>query len=340
MAVEPFDVFYFEPPEKVPTHTYKSVNERTGKIETTVRIDWDWYEREITARARELGYNAVVLHTTAYWHRKWGLRGFNGIHRTDADDIAEVYFQADRLEEFKRLFLHEFGHFGERRTNGGNNVPTVGCGSTYSSQVHKADYCDKDLVSFWASLDFSKWKSVHNKAIQDALQALSLISQVLVLMKIIKDRAVYPIRTEFFLNRVSRRFGLSDPARRSGIHNGLDLAVPVGTPIVAPRDGEVYQCFSWHQSMGNAIYFKGSFKDEEYYIRFLHLLKPGVQGRYKKGDVIGFTGNTGDSTGPHLHVEVWRVPIDTKILYKESSVRQYLVDPFKFFRYHVDDVIV
>jgi len=103
-----------------------------------------------------------------------------------------------------------------------------------------------------------------------------------------------------------RGFGLhTDPFtgyRRP--HHGLDIANNVGTPVVATADGKVSSAAKVGR-MGNMIVIKHGYG---FMTRYGHLskfaVKPGQ--KVKRGDIIGYMGNTGYSTGPHLHYETWR----------------------------------
>jgi murein DD-endopeptidase MepM/ murein hydrolase activator NlpD len=116
-----------------------------------------------------------------------------------------------------------------------------------------------------------------------------------------------PIRGKPIL---SSRFGWrQDPLTgQRSFHEGLDLAVPVGTPIYAPaaglvelvhRDGVGPGRFN-----GNAVFLRTA--DGRRWA-FLHLssvaLSPGS--RVRAGALLGLSGSTGRSTGPHLHIQVW-----------------------------------
>lgn len=86
------------------------------------------------------------------------------------------------------------------------------------------------------------------------------------------------------------------------MHKGLDLAVASGTPVYAPADGVVEKA-SWFGSYGNFIELAHGGNMET---RYGHLSGYNVvAGQHvHKGDVIGYVGSTGRSTGPHLHYEV------------------------------------
>jgi murein DD-endopeptidase len=85
-------------------------------------------------------------------------------------------------------------------------------------------------------------------------------------------------------------------------HNGTDFAMPIGTPITAPANGRVERVGN-HHAAGRCIVVR---HDNGYRTRYLHLSQPLVsQGeRVTMGDRIALSGNTGRSTGPHLHYEV------------------------------------
>jgi murein DD-endopeptidase MepM/ murein hydrolase activator NlpD len=99
---------------------------------------------------------------------------------------------------------------------------------------------------------------------------------------------------------VSSKFGFRTSVGKPHNHNGTDFAVPVGTPVKSPQDGVVINT-GGGDGRGNYIEVKSSGVVH----KFFHLSKIQVsQGQQvKQGQVIGLTGNTGHSTGPHLHWE-------------------------------------
>jgi murein DD-endopeptidase MepM/ murein hydrolase activator NlpD len=104
----------------------------------------------------------------------------------------------------------------------------------------------------------------------------------------------------------------------SGWHAGLDLACKVGTPIVAVGDGEVVSCYlppkrgrGGDRTFGGMIVLRTTYRGIPVYVRYGHLSAVWVrEGQtYQAGDVIGLSGSTGVSTGPHLHFEVLLDPL-------------------------------
>lgn len=106
--------------------------------------------------------------------------------------------------------------------------------------------------------------------------------------------------------RVSSNFNprrLNPVTGRVAPHRGVDFAVPVGTPVLAVGDGEVVMAKNGGAA-GNYVAIRHG---RQYMTRYMHLrkllVKPGQ--KVKRGDRIALSGNTGRSTGPHLHFEMW-----------------------------------
>lgn len=104
--------------------------------------------------------------------------------------------------------------------------------------------------------------------------------------------------------RLTSGFGMRDHPilRRRARHNGVDLAAPSGTPVYATADGTV-EMAQRYSSYGNYVQIDHGSEIET---RYAHLSSYTVSaGEYVQiGDLIGYVGSTGRSTGPHLHYEV------------------------------------
>ncbi len=88
------------------------------------------------------------------------------------------------------------------------------------------------------------------------------------------------------------------------MHRGTDFAAPLGTPIMASGDGKVIRA-RWCGGGGNCVKIKHNSTYSTVYAhmsKFARGVKEGV--RVKQGQIIGYVGSTGLSTGPHLHYEV------------------------------------
>lgn len=98
-------------------------------------------------------------------------------------------------------------------------------------------------------------------------------------------------------------------------HEGMDFTAPVGTDIFATGNGTVTYA-GWRQGYGETVEIDHGFN---YATRYAHCSKLLVRvgQKVKRGDVIALVGNTGKSTGPHVHYEVHYLgrPIDPRNYY-------------------------
>ncbi|MGC7559454.1 murein DD-endopeptidase MepM [Pasteurella sp. PK-2025] len=117
-----------------------------------------------------------------------------------------------------------------------------------------------------------------------------------------KGFARYPLQRQA---RVSSHF---NPYRRHPItgriapHKGVDFAMPIGTPVIAPADGVVEKVAYQANGAGRYLVIRHG---REYQTVYMHLSRPLVSAgqTIKRGQRIALSGNTGRSTGPHLHYE-------------------------------------
>ena len=88
------------------------------------------------------------------------------------------------------------------------------------------------------------------------------------------------------------------------MHKGTDFAAPLGTPIMASGDGVIVKA-GWCGGGGNCVKIR---HNKTYQTVYAHMSKfaSGMKKnlRVKQGQIIGYVGSTGKSTGPHLHYEV------------------------------------
>ncbi len=116
--------------------------------------------------------------------------------------------------------------------------------------------------------------------------------------------AIQPVRNKD-LTRMASGFGWrSDPFTKARkMHWGMDFSAPRGTPIYAPGDGKVIRADNRSSGYGKHIRIDHGYGYKSLYA---HLSRYNVRRgqNVKRGDLIGFVGNTGRSQGPHLHYEV------------------------------------
>ncbi len=116
------------------------------------------------------------------------------------------------------------------------------------------------------------------------------------------------LRSPLSVTRVTSNFGrrVHPITGDSRMHRGVDYGAPVGTPVQAVADGRVHFA-GWRGGYGNLLILRHS---GGYETRYAHLNSFGSgirQGaRVRQGQVVAQSGNTGNTTGPHLHYEMLR----------------------------------
>jgi murein DD-endopeptidase MepM/ murein hydrolase activator NlpD len=116
--------------------------------------------------------------------------------------------------------------------------------------------------------------------------------------------AIQPVSNKD-LNRVASGFGYRiDPVYKTmKMHAGLDFAAPQGTPIYATADGTVSTAGNTGNGYGNHVIINHGYGYETLYGHMVRVKARNGQA-VKRGEVIGWVGSTGKSTGPHCHYEV------------------------------------
>jgi murein DD-endopeptidase MepM/ murein hydrolase activator NlpD len=129
--------------------------------------------------------------------------------------------------------------------------------------------------------------------------------------------AIQPVSNKQ-LNRIASGFGMRiDPVYGTPrMHKGLDFTAPQGTPIYATGNGVVKESGLSDGGFGNHVVINHGYGYETLYGHMVRV-KARVGQRIKRGEVIGWVGSTGKSTGPHCHYEV--------------HINNHEVDPVYFF---------
>lgn len=138
--------------------------------------------------------------------------------------------------------------------------------------------------------------------------------------------AIFPLKgTE--IKYISSYFGYRpDPIYKiEKFHSGIDFSAQMGTEAYATGDGVVYDVEKGHWGYGNMVTIDHGFG---YKTRYAHLQKAAVRKgqKVKRGQLIGYIGNTGKTTGVHLHYEVLKnnVQIDPiNFFYNDLTPDEY-----------------
>jgi murein DD-endopeptidase MepM/ murein hydrolase activator NlpD len=138
--------------------------------------------------------------------------------------------------------------------------------------------------------------------------------------------AIQPVSNKD-LSRIASGFGYRiDPVyKTTKFHAGLDFAAPQGTPIYATANGTVETAGNTGNGYGNHVVINNGYGYETLFGHMFKVkVKPGQ--KVKRGEVIGWVGSTGKSTGPHCHYEIHRNgdPVDpVYYFYNDITPEQY-----------------
>lgn len=162
----------------------------------------------------------------------------------------------------------------------------------------------------------------NSEIVKDATQRLDIIQKQMVIQSKSLDEiailaeekqkllasipAIQPVRNAD-LTRMASGFGWrSDPFTKARkMHRGMDFTAPRGVPVYATGDGVVKRADNRSSGFGKHIRIEHGYG---FLTIYAHLSKYNVSKgqKVKRGDLIGFVGNTGRSEAPHLHYEVWK----------------------------------
>ena len=134
---------------------------------------------------------------------------------------------------------------------------------------------------------------------------------------------------------ITQKFGKTEAGKKlyaNGTHNGVDFRASIGTPVKAMANGVIagtgdtdLQCDG--VSLGRFVFIK---YDDGLANAFGHLslIKTKMGDRVNRGEIVGYSGNTGYSTGPHLHVSVYaKDAVELKTVPSKSCPGRVLTQP-------------
>ena len=180
------------------------------------------------------------------------------------------------------------------------SVRELGIGGVLVNKNAKIDYLLPDFTSTISSLELdidaltrkvklelSSYEDIYDKVLENTDRIKSIPT-------------IRPVNGGYLNAGFGYRIDPFDRVNR--FHYGQDIAVNTGAPIYAPADG-IVKMARYMGGFGKSLKIDHGFGYTTFYA---HLSKFNVRNgkRIKRGDLIGYSGNTGRSTGPHLHYEV------------------------------------
>lgn len=128
--------------------------------------------------------------------------------------------------------------------------------------------------------------------------------------------------------RITNPYGKPNSRYAAGVHTGIDYGCRVGTRVGSIANGKVLKIFV-NKSYGRVVVVRSKKCGKFYQNWYCHLSAPKVREgqRVKKGQLIALSGNTGNSTGPHLHLETRVRPYR----YRDHTKNPFIKDKKAFF---------
>jgi murein DD-endopeptidase MepM/ murein hydrolase activator NlpD len=216
-----------------------------------------------------------------------------------SSEIEDIDGRLKRMDEYKKRILVAVG------LTSPNALKEVGSGGP-----EQIGNLNSDIEFPNRSMDLSAEKA-KNGLVEQVNDAGSIAKRIEKSLKFVQDHisdqkirlahtpSLWPTRGYLTDSYGNRRNPITGKAQ---FHYGQDISTQLGNPIIATADG--YVLIAENQGvLGNLIHIDHGFG---YQTRYGHLSKIKIKegDRVKRGDVIGYVGNTGRSTAPHVHYEV------------------------------------
>jgi murein DD-endopeptidase MepM/ murein hydrolase activator NlpD len=228
----------------------------------------------------------------------------NQLRQQTQEQKSKIHFFVSKIEDLEKQLskLKDFDHRIRIIANlekGQETSLFMGMGGPSPSDVRERLKAVNDEMGLTQQMKTDIERLESEATSQE--QSLSELEKLLQSKKemLIHTPSIWPVH-----GWVTSGFGFrTDPfTELNRMHEGLDIANQIGTPVIAPADGIVSNT-GRDSFYGNAVVISHGFGMAT---RFLHLSKILVRAgqRVKRGDKIAEVGNTGRSTGPHLHYEV------------------------------------
>lgn len=123
--------------------------------------------------------------------------------------------------------------------------------------------------------------------------------------------------------RISSPFGkrVHPVTKKITFHNGIDIVCKEGTPILADGEGIVIVSKCDNQGVDKGLGYYMDVQYNGYCLRYAHLKQLGlpVKTKVTAKQIIGYSGNTGSSTGAHLHFELRKGKYDSNYLKRDAD---------------------
>lgn len=273
---------------KADTYTFFVASNRKGTLR---KISVPVYVLHLLALLAVVGSITVVAAAGSYTHMLWKVGNYNALRRQQ-DTLKHNYQQlqsniqgtTERLHSLQSLATEvatTYGFMRFRHSPFGLNEDPRDSQQGFDQSVKQFDFLEKNVSA--ASLPPGGLHLLTTSAVSDLMYTPSL----------------WPV-----LGRITGTFGeRMDPFNGEGeFHTGVDIAAPYGTAVRVTADGVVIEA-DRRGGYGRLVVVDHGFGVTTWYGHLSSFnVVPGEQ--LKRGDIIGYVGVSGRSTGPHVHYEV------------------------------------
>ncbi len=226
------------------------------------------------------------------------------LQKQNEQQKVQLTYLGQRIERINQKMseLNEFDRKLKIMTNleeSAGQGPFIGVGGSEPTMLASNSYVKEPVKEMVRSMHQSL--DVLNEDIITGNQVKHKLFQYLEDQKVLLSStpSIWPTK-----GWLSSRFGyrISPFTQRKEMHKGIDISSRLNTPIIAPADGIIIKT-GWNGSFGRMISIRHG---NGYITKYAHLNKILVKKgqAVKRGDKLGLVGQTGRSTGPHLHYEV------------------------------------
>jgi len=263
------------------------------------------------------GYHYVYLHMSMKQWADLGLdAGLRGARQRDDDFVGETYGRSDEntirtrgQNLFVQNVLHEVSH---------ELAPATGV----EDMTHAYHEAHADISKIFLRYDMKEWQPVYQEVMSKIASLKAILASLLA--RPTPTTLFHPV--QYKPRIISQKYGVKHTRYKlSGHHIGVDYAIPSDTSLHAPALGEVTTAGT-HPTLGHFCHFTYQFQGETLEERWCHLSKVPRLGKCSRGAIVAYSGNTGMSTGPHLHREVWRKDVRIDLINK-TNWTQFTCDP-------------
>lgn len=287
----------------------------TPLVFSSGRISHYWLKKLIAPYFSD-GYDIVGFHMSDLDRKRFKVKpSLRGSNPRSNGEYGDFYFWADEdskrygLSQFVQTFLHELSHEYHQQTK------TKDLTHEYHKNYYNRDG-KPDVSGYVKSLDWSAYQP-KRRALK---KKLSLLEEMILLYEKLQaiqpNELVHPVAD--YQDEVTQPYGVKNSLYpKTGRHVGTDYATPTGTPLVAPKDGVITE-FGETPTLGKYCHFQYEHNGQTYTERYLHLNTKPTKRNYKQNDIIAKAGNTGLSTGAHLHQDIWVGDVDLNNINKDN----------------------